>query len=302
MTQALRHVAEQRWPNLYLGGVPKAGSRSLAEALGAHPDVFVPVIDCPRYFLDLDIDRSRARFFRVVQDEDEYLALFEPGHDARYLCDSSVEYMFHEQALHRIREVSPHSKLIVILRDPVRRAYSHYLNDVREGIEKRTFEEAVRDQIAAPDAQPWPSRYVAYGHYPQALRNALSIFGEDLLVLLFEELTQRGDEVLAEVGDFLDLSPGAFPRSFGHLNRAAVPRGRLAGRAMGSLALRTIGRFLVPTALRPAARAVLVGARPPALQDSARELLVQEYRPDVEQVAELLGREPPWPSFAREPQ
>ena len=294
-------MAQQRWPNLYLGGVPKAGSRSLAEALGSHPDVFVPVVDCPRFFLDLDIDRSRARFFRVVQHEDDYLNLFEPGHDARYLCDSSVEYMFHEEALRRIREVSPRSKMIVLLRDPVRRAYSHYLNDLREGIETRTFEEAVRQQIADPGAEPWPSRYVAYGHYPDGLRNAMAIFGDDLLVLLFEDLTRQGDVALGQVAEFLDLPSRGFPTLLGHLNRAAVPRGQLAGRMMGSSALRTVGRLLVPPVLRPAARAVLVGAAPPGLEDSVRRLLVDEYRPDVGQVAELLGRELPWTSFAQEP-
>lgn len=291
--------ADGRWPNLYLGGVPKAGSRSLADALGAHPDVFVPVLDCPRFFLDLRLEKSRARFFRVVQDEGEYLALFDPGRDARYTCDSSVEYMFHEDSMRRIRAVSPHARMIVILRDPVQRAYSHYLNDVREGLETRTFEEAVKQQIADPGAQPWPSRYVAYGHYPDGLQAAMSIFGDDLLVLLFEELI-KGAKVLAEVAAFLDLPLEGFPPALGHLNRAAVPRGPLAGRLMGSSALRDAGRLVVPRPLRPVARRLLVGGAPPTMEDSARRLLVEEFRQDHLAVAELLGHEPRWPSFVQE--
>lgn len=292
-------TARQSAPNLFIAGVPKAGTRSLTEALGANQDVYVPFVDCPRFFLDLDIDRAKAEFFRVIQDEEEYLALYAPGGNARYRCDSSVEYVFHPEAMERIRELSPDARAIVVLRDPVQRAYSHYLNDVREGIERRTFVAAVRDQRANPDV-PWPSRYVAYGHYAAGLARAFEIFGADLHVVLFEEMTRDPGCVLAGVAEFLDLARGDFPaEAFGHRNRAELPRGELAGRAMGSLALRRVGRRLVPPALRPLARSAFVGRPAPSMDSDAQALLLEEYREEPGSVAALLGREPQWASFSR---
>ncbi len=282
------------WPNLFIAGVPKAGTRSLAYALGEHPDVFVPYVDCPRFFLNLDIDKSRARFFRITQTEEEYLSLFASGHGSRYRCDASVEYVFHEDCMLRIRDVSPDARLIVILRDPVERAYSHYLNDVREGLETRTFLDAVREQIDTPDVQRWPSRYVAYGHYVEGLRYAREIFGSRLLIVSFEEIATAGDAVLTRVAEFLDLDREGLPTALGHHNRAAMPRSELARRLMASGSLRSVGRVFLPPAVRHAVRRGLVGGEPPKMDESARALLVDEYREERSALAELLGREPDW--------
>jgi hypothetical protein len=288
---------EEGWPNLFIAGVPKAGTRSLAYALGEHPDVFVPYVDCPRFFLNLDIDKSRARFFRITQTKEEYLSLFASGHDSRYRCDASVEYVFHEDSMLRIRDVSPDARLVVILRDPVERAYSHYLNDVREGLETRTFLDAVREQIKTPEAQPWPSRYVAYGHYVEGLRHAREIFGSRLLIVTFEEVATAGDAVLSQVAEFLGLDREGFPATLGHHNRAAIPRNELARRLMGSGSLRRVSRVLVPPGARHAVRRALVGGEAPVMDEWSRALLVDEYRDERSALAELLGREPDW-SFA----
>lgn len=297
MSSQPRARREDRWPNLFIAGVPKAGTRSLAHALGAHPDVFLPYVDCPRYFLDLDIDKSRAQFFRITQTEDEYLSLFDQGREARYRCDASVEYMFHRDSMLRLREASPEARLVVVLRDPVERAYSHYLNDVREGFETRSFLEAVSDQLDDPWNQEWPSRYVAYGHYVDGVRNAQEIFGSRLLVLFFEEVVADGDATLSRLADFLDLEREALPAELGHRNRAAMPRNELARRVMGSGSIRRVGRVLAPAAVRHAVRSALVGAEPSRMDEVARDLLVKEYLEGRAALADLLGREPDW-SFA----
>jgi len=209
-----------------------------------------------------------------------------------------VEYVFHEDCMLRIRDVSPGARLIVVLRDPVERAYSHYLNDVREGLETRTFLDAVREQIEAPEAQPWPSRYVAYGHYVEGLKHARAIFGSRLLIVSFEEIATAGDAVLAHVAEFLGLDREGFPEALGHHNRAAMPRNELARRLMGSGSLRSVSRVLVPARVRQAVRRGLMGdGEPPKMDESARALLVDEYRDEHSALAELLGREPDW-SFA----
>jgi hypothetical protein len=287
------------WPNLFLAGVPKAGTRSLTYALGGHPDIFVPYVDCPRFFLGLDIDDAKAEFFRVVRGEEAYIGLYAPGRTARYRCDASAEYVLHPDALQRIHAAMPGARLIVVLRDPVERAYSHYLNDVREGLETRPFLDAIRQQIDAPGATPWPSRYVAYGHYAEGLAYAFDTFGRSVHVVLFEEMAADSSAVLAGIAAFLGVSRGGFPQELEHANRAAVPRGPLARRAMGSLALRRAARSLVPPKVRPTFRHLLAGAEAPRMEDDARNLLIEHYTGESEAVSRLIGRIPDWRSFEK---
>ena len=291
-----------RWPNLFIAGVPKSGTRSLTNALSAHTQVYVPVRHQPRFFADLGLDRRWAGFFDVVQREDEYLALFRGRDEAQYRCDASPEYVFSAEAMRRIRAVEPAAKAIVVLRDPVERAYSHYLNDVREGLEKRTFPQAIREQLSGVDSQRWPSHYVRYGHYGQALQDASAIFKENLHVVFFEELTSDSDAVLRGVADFLSLDFEGFgARGLGHLNEAALPRGEIARHLLGSPFFRRLARALTPRRARPSMRRLFVSRKSvPAIDPQAHRLLVREYAGEADAVAAILGRRPAWRNFAED--
>lgn len=284
------------WPNLFVAGAPKSGTRSLLSALGAHADIYVPRQDQPRFFIGLDFDARWARFFNVIQREDDYLALFRGQEDVRYRCDGSPEYLFHADALERIRAVEPDAKAIVVLRDPVDRAYSHYLNDVRAGTESRTFGQAIREQLSGADPQPWPSCYVRYGHYGQALQDAKATFGENLHVIFFEELTTDPAGVLDQVIAFLKLDRGLpNPAELPHLNESTVPRGELTRKLLGNPSLRRLARAIFPPRARPALRSALVSARRlPPMDDETNTLLAREYEAEPDAIAQLFGRRPAW--------
>jgi len=289
-----------RWPNLFILGVPKAGTRSLVSALTAHPQVYVPAHHQPRFFIDPEVDRRWAGFFDLVQREDKYLALFRGHDEAPYCCDASPEYMFSAEAMHRIRQVEPTSKAIVLLRDPVDRAYSHYLNDVREGLEKRTFLQAIREQLSGVDPQRWPSRYVHYGHYEQALRDASAIFKENLYVIFFEKLTSDPLTELSGLAEFLSLDfEGFHARGLRHLNEAAVPRGEISRHLLGSPLFRRLARAITPRRERPLFRRLFVSPKAvPPIDPQARGLLIREYAGEADAVAAVLGRHPAWRNFA----
>lgn len=287
------------WPNLFLAGAPKSGTRSLLSALGSHPDIFVPARDQPRFFTGLDFDARWARFFDIAQSEDDYLGIFRGQAHLRYRCDGSPEYLFHSEAVERIRAAEPNAKAVVVLRDPVDRAYSHYLNDVRAGTERRSFAQAVREQLSGADSQPWPSCYLRYGHYGQALRDAKRIFGEDLHVIFFEELTTAAATVLDELVAFLGLQRTLSSHaSLPHLNESAVPRGELARRLLGSPSFRRIARAVSTKNARPLLRKLLVSTRDaPAMERETRSLLIEEYAAEPDAVAQLFGRRPRWRSL-----
>lgn len=284
------------WPNLFVVGAAKAGTTSLYEYLVRHPEIFMSRVKEPHFFAGLELDPRDAKFFGVITDERAYLELFAGAEAFRVRGEASTSYLASAAAPARLRTVSPEAKIVVLLRDPVERAYSHYLNDVREGRERRTFLTAVTEEIEHPEEARWPFLYVELGRYVEALRRFREAFDDRVLVLFFEEFVADGRGETARVFSFLgvDPSPGA-DEANGAYNPYARPRSNVARSLLGSHSARMLGRAAVPTRLRPALKGLLLRQdEKPALDPAAKSLLAEIYRPEIDPLSDLLGREPPW--------
>jgi len=111
-------------PNFFIVGAAKAGTTSLWQYLRQHPDVFMPQTELtkePTHFSDLT--PPWASQFR---DWDAYLKLFEPVQEQRAIGEASVAYLFSSDAAERIHARYPGARIIIALRHPAERAYSHY--------------------------------------------------------------------------------------------------------------------------------------------------------------------------------
>ena len=178
-----------RWPNLFVAGVEKGGTTSLWQHLDAHPEVFMSEVKEPSFFIP---DRHEA-----AQTEASYLSLFE-GREEAWLGEASVRYFYDELAPGRIREAAPDGRILIILRDPVDRAYSAYWGTVRSGYERRSFREAVEIELQggpAFDAENPRKAYVGRSYYLEPVERFLGVFGARVHVMFLEELRQdpRGD-------------------------------------------------------------------------------------------------------------
>jgi hypothetical protein len=196
-------------PDAMIIGGMKCGTSSLHHYLTQHPGVIAPLRKEVHYF-DLHYDRGeswyRANFGR-------------PGEPGLNL-DSSPYYLFHPLVPQRARALVPDAKLIVLLRDPVRRAYSHYWHERDKGREKLTFEAAIAaeaDRIGAAheklargeierSADHDYFSYVARGRYAEQIERWLTLYPRDqMLVLRFEDLAREPLVVLNRTLDFLGL-------------------------------------------------------------------------------------------------
>ncbi len=192
---------------LILGGM-KCGTSSLHNYLTQHPGVVPPLRKEVHYF-DLNHERGE-RWYRA-----HFGKLGAPGCN----LDSSPYYLFHPLAPQRAHALVPAARLIVLVRDPVRRAYSHYWHERDARRETLTFEDAIaaeddrigleaerlaRGEIARSRAHQHFS-YVARGRYAEQLERWLRLYPrEQLLVLRFEELAREPlrvlDRTLAHLG------------------------------------------------------------------------------------------------------
>ena len=157
--------------------------------------------------------------------------------------EATPDYLFHPLAAERAAQLVPHAKLIVLLRDPVERAYSHYRHMVRLGFEDLPFDEAIareeertaadrarlqRDPLAHP-AHLLRYSYAARGAYAEQLERWFAHFGRaEVLVVRSEDFFHRPAAAFTEILDFLELpawQPGAFPNYSSPPRRAADERG-----------------------------------------------------------------------------
>ena len=193
-----------------IGGVQKAGTSALAGYLSAHPALALPrgkeahVFDAP----DFDgWDRPRI--------EREYAAHFAGFGDGRLHGDATPIYLFHETLIARIAAYNPAMRWIVLLRDPVARAISHYRMERARGAERWPLWAALllerwrlrghRDDFGHGSPLRHHS-YVARCDYVGQLATLRAHFPESqLLIVHNRDLRHRHVETLARVCDFLQV-------------------------------------------------------------------------------------------------
>jgi hypothetical protein len=203
-------------------GVQKAGTSTLHALLGTHPGIALP-------------DKKELHFFDSAMvdwrapDYRPYHAHFGAADPARLWGESTPVYLFRPEVLPRIRAYRADIKLIVVFRDPVDRAYSHWCMNIASGLETLPFAEAVREDGRARAGSGNASdfnrfSYVERGFYGAQLQRLLSLFPRsNVLALDFERIRSGQAALFADVCDFLGLPrPAEAPPQMHRLRRPAL--------------------------------------------------------------------------------
>jgi sulfotransferase family protein len=208
-------------PDFLILGAQKAGTTALYSYLRRHAQIGGPIWKEVSYF-DRHYPRGTAW----------YRGQFPLRNDGRIAGEASPGYLFHPLAPERVRQTVPDAKLIVLLRDPIDRALSHYHHEVALGREPLSFEEAID---AEPDRtrgeeerlvrEPgyfshawWDYTYLARGRYAEQVERWLAVFPrEQMLMLASEDLAVQPADVHGRVLEFLGRSPHeleSYPRVY----------------------------------------------------------------------------------------
>lgn len=185
-------------PTFVIAGAQKSGTSSLSATLRRHPDVFMAT---PKelHFFDRHFDRGVGWY------EEQFMAARQ--HQQR--GEATPSYLYHAEARARLVETLPDTKLVVILRDPVKRAYSHYWHTHRRGQEDQPFEKALEleSQRLANGGRKERSRYsyTDRGHYIDQLIDLSAHRDRSLLhVMLLEDLISERVPTLEGLLKFVD--------------------------------------------------------------------------------------------------
>lgn len=209
-------------------GVQRAGTTSLFKYLMPHPNIYLPPEKEAPFFSNDDLYQAGW---------EAYARVYLKGAAATQLLGKiTPHYMIDQRVPVRLHALMPKVKLIAILRDPVERAFSHYRLNVRRGLEKRPFDQALLplyDPTVAAHVRTLTSQrmyetmgYLAYGEYHRILQTYWLLFGKDQLLILFSEaLAQNPQQVMDQILAFLDLPLGFRPNTLGkYYNHAGTKK------------------------------------------------------------------------------
>jgi hypothetical protein len=227
LKRAYRRVTSGRrvLPNALIIGAQKAGTSSLYEYLTRHPAV-ARASTKEVHFFDLAYWRGLGWYRRHFPTETQTRRLRSETGLEPVICEATPYYLFHPQVPYRVRGSLGRAKLIVLLRDPVERAISHYQHSVAMGVEDLPLEDAIEreqerlageaERLAAdPCATSLPHRYQSYlsrGIYADQIAVWLSLFPrEQLLILSSHDLFGDPAATVTRVHEFLGLPPHTLP-------------------------------------------------------------------------------------------
>ena len=294
-------TAPARFPDFFILGAAKSGTTSLHAWLAQHPDIAMSEPKEP-FFYEAEFELGASYYWQ------RYLSHW---NGQRLVGDARHRNLFLPYVPNRIKATAPQARLVVVLRNPVTRALSHWWHWFRRGVENLYFEDALKrdlerisagedfstpDQIAFYQAHlghdgrgPYRT-YLDSGYYAIQLERYFELFTRDQCkILLMEELIKDPRTHCAELFEFLRIDPApANSMKYDQLNSADF-MGKLHALRWTTRRLRSLISGEAPQ------HGPLVVAQAPTMSEATQAWLRKHYAPHNAHLEDLLGRRLPWP-------
>ena len=202
--------------DFFVVGAARSGTTSLYNYLKQHPDLFLPNIKELNHFSKVesnqpqDYQRPKKEILyhtKIISSPEVYQDLYEEATAQQRKGDISPSYLWESNTAQRIFDHNPEAKIIVTLRNPVERAFSHYVMNLSVGYDTEpSFERAIQ----AKEKRIWGggNLYLEWSRYYQSLKSYYNLFpAEQIKVLIFEDWTSRKQESLEKLFHFLEVDP-----------------------------------------------------------------------------------------------
>ena len=293
-------------PNTFILGAAKSGTTSLYDYLRQHPNVYMSPVKEPRFFAYAEHppamvgpgDEASNREAGAVYTLEAYQELFAGATTESIIGEASPVYLYDEAAPRLLRRHCPDAQLLVLLRNPIERAYSHFLHLLQSGREPlRDFEAALEaEDERVAEGWEWSWHYCRMGFYGQQLARYLERFDrEQLHVYRFEALKDDAVGLAQQIFRDLGIDDSVVPETGVRRRATGVPKLAWLHRFIGNPdhPLRRWSRAVLPEAVRDRILTSVKNANleKPPLPDAARARLAEVYRDDLDRLGALLGRD-----------
>ncbi|HEC50029.1 MAG TPA: sulfotransferase [Candidatus Desulfofervidus auxilii] len=296
----------KKLPNFLIVGAAKAGTTSLYYYLKEHPEIYMSPIKEPKFitsnFLKFPFKGRGDELIErnIVKIWEEYCSLFRKVNDEKAIGEASADNLYYyEQSIHYIKKFLGDVKIIIILRNPIERAFSAYMHLVRDNREFLTLEEAL-DQEENRKRQNWEFiwYYKDVGFYYNQVKAYLESYSK-VKIYLFDDLKRNPLDLVQDIYRFLEVDDLFVPSNIGEkFNISGVPKNKL------------INEFLtrpnpLKSAIKPLVKLFLSehniqrlynellqrNLKKPQMKPKTREYLKNLYKKDILKLQDLINRD-----------
>ena len=217
----LRSTASQRiLPSFFIAGVQKGGTTSLCKYFEQHPQVIQPQRK-DVYFFNNELNFAKGMgWYKSHFAHKVYKAIYDQSNGVNAITfDGTPNYFDAPLAAERLHKYFPDTKVILLLRNPIDRAYSNYQMACKFGFEKLSFEEALEleekrlaDETKFAPAHPYHSyvyqrlTYKKRGAYINYIKPWATLFKQNLMIVKSEDLFMEPNREFGKMLDFLNLN------------------------------------------------------------------------------------------------
>jgi len=288
----------EHWPNLFVVGAPKAGTTSLYHYLNQVPEIYMSKVKEPNFFSVKTVGEKHP--VKPIRDKKKYLHLFDEGKNFKYVGEASPTYLDDSEAALLIHQASPKSKIIVCLRDPVERAYSHYLMIQGNRRTNLNFSEQLKKEMTKNPDINLPNLRLQVGFYSKWISMYLEIFGKNQIkILIFEKFIKNPKQTMEEILSFLNLKSTLTDFSPEVHNPYGIIKGPVARKIRGSKITHTLSNKIFSKSQKEFLKEKLIFSQKtkPLIDEESRDKLIKYYCQDVQILKTILERKLPWPNF-----
>lgn len=301
-------------PDFVLIGAAKCGTTALYDMLCNHPGIFGSPVKEPHYFSQFKVDQFTNRFRKnnvidpdsyfandelseqfqlFITDLNLYLRLFATASDQMLRGEASTSYLYSDRAARAISEHNPDTKIIAILRNPIDRVFSHYTMALKYGYTTDDFLTAVRkDQNVIDKGWGRSQLYLELGHYDEQIARYFQYFPREHIHLIhYDDWRSNPQREMQALIEFLNLDPIEIP-SNNFRNVGEIPRFVRVNQWFHQLGIRQSLADHIPLSLKKTIRSWYLKPKDKLhMEESARAYLLSYYRPRIERLAEIWGRD-----------
>ena len=294
-------------PDFFIVGAPKCGTTSLYKYLKGHPQIFVPEKKELHFFSAESIKNNaqgpgdKEAISKICTEVEEYTAHFAECPNDRIAGDVSPSYLYYYGVAKSIKDFNSNAKIVIVLRNPAKKAFSQYCHMMRSGQESLSFSESLKvEQKRVSESWNDMWHYIEGSRYSSGVRHYLDIFGENnVKVILFEEMVANTDRILGDLFSFLGVDPSIkLDINTVHNEGAGKSRfGRSSMLLMRNEQFKRVVKSIVPETqlkrLEAFAKKVMFQKKT-SISAADYEYVMRELEIDIRELESLLGKPTGW--------
>lgn len=305
-----------RKPNFFIVGAAKSGTTSLYKYLSSHPEVYFSPIKEPNYFsTDIDphaFNKTYRKYTPViyndpppeyhrlpnyqvgfVRNKNYYNALFAGATTEKVLGEASTSYLYSEEAAKNIYAYNPEARIMIMLRNPIERAFSHYLMALKYGFTKLTFRNALEsDQKKKNKGWGISELFIELGMYYNQLLRYYQVFPHSQIkVLLFDDFVSNTQTILRECENFLHIRACQCSIDKPKYNPAQIPKYKTLNNFVTHTGIKKVFNAIFPDKFSQFLKSKVYIDDKPSLSVADKKYLLTVYRAEIEKTSELIGKD-----------